>query len=190
MRPGRTICEIIHLGALGLALGAMVITGAAAAIAFPVMKALDPHLPAFAAYGEPHWPVAAGSVMNRLFGVTDAVLLGAAIVAALTLGASRLIFRARFASIAGVLRLIALAALLGSVGLTRLDLRPRMQSNLTAYWEAARAGDAEAAARHKAAFDADHPRASFLLVTQLVLAAWAFGAGAWHALRDDDRPCR
>lgn len=178
----RTICELVHLSALGIAAGAMAMTGAAAAIAFPTMKSLAPVLPAFKVDEAQHWSIAAGSVMNRVFGVADVIVLGAAIAAALTLIVVAFIARRSIASMTGVLRCVALVTMCGAVGFGWFGLRPRMQGNLEAYWSAAREGRVEDAAKFKAAFDADHPRASMLLSMQFVLSVTALGFGGWSAL--------
>lgn len=177
-----TICELVHLSVLGLAAGVLVMTGAAAAVAFPTMKSLAPALPGFAVDPAQHWSIAAGSVMNRVFGVADAIVLSAAIAAVLTLIVVSLVARRGLASMTGVLRCAALVALCGAVGLSWFGLRPKMQGNLESYWSAAREGRVEDAAKFKAAFDADHPRASMLLTMQFVLCVTALGFGGWNAL--------
>lgn len=182
MRTIRTICELVHLTALGTASGALLMTGAAAAIAFPAMKSLAPVLPEFKVDAAQHWSIAAGSVMNRIFGFADAVLLGTAIAAISTLLVVVIVSRRSLASPSGVLRSAAIVALASTVGFGWLGLRPRIQDNLSAYWSAAREGRTDDAARFKAAFDADHPRASMLLTMQFALCVSALGFGGWNAL--------
>lgn len=185
----RTVCELVHLGALGIGAGALAMTGAAAAIAFPTMKSLSPVLPGFKVDEAQHWSIAAGSVMNRVFGVADVILLGAVIAAAITLSGVAFIARRGIASMTGVLRCVAVVALCGAVGFGWFGLRPRMQGNLESYWSAAREARVEDAAKFKAAFDADHPRASMLLTMQFALCMTALGFGGWNALsaRGDNR---
>jgi hypothetical protein len=48
-------------------------------------------------------------------------------------------------------------------------LAPNMNRELRAYWAAAEAGDVEQAQAHRAAFNADHPRADALLRLNLLL---------------------
>ena len=50
--------EGLHLAALGAWLGAIVVSGAAAAIIFPTMRSLDPRMPEFGSYQGPHWMIA------------------------------------------------------------------------------------------------------------------------------------
>lgn len=182
----RTLCEGVFLGSVGLWAGVIAMVGAVAAIAFPTVRELDPALAEYAAYPGEHWRIAAGAVMNRAFlladGVGGAVVLLAtgAVVVMLASG------RVRAGTPAMVLRLAALAVGAGLTVYTLAAFRPEMQGHLETFWSAARAGEVNEAETARAAFDAMHPRASFLLIAQLVAAGWAFGAGAWSALRDRD----
>ena len=53
-----------------------------------------------------------------------------------------------------------------------------MNHELRSYWTAAETGDVEAARRHRAAFDADHPTASTLYSATLLLLIGAVAASA------------
>lgn len=190
MNPlGRRILETIHLTALALWLGGLAMTGVLAAIIFPTMKELDPSLPAYAPYEGEHWRIAAGKVANTGFLVIDAVGIGALLVSLAMLGALGLWRWLDFSKPATILRLVALGAAIATMAWSLGVLRPRMQENLTAFWQAARAGDNEAADRHQAAFSADHPRASLTMTVQFVTVGWAFVAGCFGAT-GSPRPSR
>lgn len=186
MRVARAISETIHLTVLGVWGGAMIMIGVTAAIGFPTMKALDPKLPEYAQFSGDHWMIAAGKVMNKAFLVSDWIGVVCAVLAAITLVVVLVGTRTRFARPATVLRTVALAAAIAALVYSVGVLRPHMQHELRAFWDAARAGDNQAAAIHQKAFDEMHPQASFLIVAQLVLALWALGTGGYAAVTESD----
>jgi hypothetical protein len=59
-----------------------------------------------------------------------------------------------------------------------LDLTPRMDRELHAYWAAAEEGRVEDAKSHRAAFTALHPRARMFMTASLVMLLAAAGASA------------
>jgi len=182
MRIVRTIAEVLHLCALGVWAGAMGAVGAAAAIAFPMMRDLDPSLPAYAAYEGPHWSIAAGAVMNRVFALADTLGFVCACIAAATLV---VVFVVRARPLAPmVIRAALVAGALGLAGHAMFVQGPAMRAHLHAYWEAAEAGEDETAAVHKEAFDAMHPRASGLIGAQLIVVLLAFGVGGWATIHE------
>lgn len=167
-RPRPRTLEAVHLAALGVWLGALLMTGAGAAVIFPALRDLDPALPAFAASPGPHWQIAGGHIGQRMFFAGDLIqvacvflVLATGVPLMLGHGAGRL----------GALRALLMIVLLG-VMTTRLGvLGPAMARQLADYWEAARAGDREAAASARAAFDARHPLATGLLGASAALVA-------------------
>lgn len=181
MSRGRGVCETLHLLALGLWLGALVMTGATAAIIFPTMRTLDPSLPGFPGAPDDQWVLAAGTVMQRVFFVCDAVQLGSAAFAAATLILLLSFFGLSFRRPAAVVRAALLLGVLTALGYYLLSLSPEMTRNLRGYRDSARGGDVAAAASFKAAFDADHPRASALLGANTFGVLAAFLAAAWCA---------
>jgi hypothetical protein len=165
MRPlGSTLepaVESLHAAALALWFAALVGAGLAAAVAFPEMKRLDPRLPEFGAYAGEHWMIAGGHVGRRVFALADRVQLIASAVGVLTLAA---VTRLRVASRPWMaVRWIGVGVAAGLAVYNGLMLAPRMDTNLVAYWEAARVGDEPRAARFKTAFSAEHPQASRVL---------------------------
>jgi len=181
MRRLRPSLETTHLIALGLWLGALVMTGATAAIAFPTLRDLDPSLPVFEAYPRDHWSIAAGMVMARVFFVSDAMQMACGLVAAGTLGMlflSGTIARRRAAQ---VIRAALLFALLVSLLQYLIFPAREMAQDLNAFWNAAKAGDLETAERHRAAFDRAHPGASLRLSLHAVGVLAAMAIGAWAA---------
>jgi hypothetical protein len=177
----RAPSETIHLIALALWLGTLVMTGAAAAVIFPVMKSLNPALPGYAAYSGEHWRIAGGQIASRLFFICDTIQFGAGIIAAVTLGV--LLFVARVPALrpAMILRMVALIAALGILGYQFFFFFPTFNSNMTQYWAAAQRGDNTAAATFKAAFDRAHPTVTILLASSTISVFLALTAGAWTA---------
>jgi hypothetical protein len=96
------------------------------------------------------------------------------------------VVRVRFARPATVLRTVAFVGALIVGAYSLAILRPEMQRELHAFWDAARAGNVDEADVHRAAFDEMHPRASFFIVTQLVLVLWSLAAGGFGAVMERD----
>jgi hypothetical protein len=157
----------IRMIALSVLAGATLAVGAAAAVAFPTMKALDPVLGAYAAWPDPHWPIAAGAVANRLFRMLDWVALVVAVVALVSVVVS---LRGSGRSARGVVCAIAVVGLAAVVGVNWAWLRPTMHTHLQAYWEGARTGEIEPARVAREAFDRLHPVASWMLMAQVGLS--------------------
>lgn len=177
----RAALEAAHAAALGVWVGALVMTGAAAAVAFPTMRAMSPSLPEFASYPEDHWMIAAGRVMARVFFISDMAQLICASLAALSLAAlwaSGSISRRRAAQ---VIRAALLAALLLSLAQYLLFPARQMAQDLHSFWTAAAAGDIEQADEHRAAFDSMHGAASMRLALHSVGALATLLVGAWAA---------
>lgn len=189
MSPLRRVVESVHLAALGLWLGILIATGAAAALVFPAMKALDPTLPAYAAFDRPHWTLAAGHVAERYFRASDGAQVALAGVAWLTLPIAPVCFgrQRRMA----IVRVALVSALSASLAWQLLSLRPRMDLHLAAYRAAAIAGETDRAEGERAAFAALHPTATRAMATNAALALLALAAGALDVARprrDDDAP--
>jgi len=173
----------LHFASLGVWLGALGMAGVTAAVLFPTMRELDPTLPAFASYTEPQWAIAAGHAAARVFAISEVVQW---VTGGLALGS--LIFalwrRARAGFRVGPAGGIRVALVVVAVTLTcyqALVLGPRMDRNMHAYWNAARAGEVAAALEHKRAFDADHPRASRAMSQTFAAIALALALGCWSA---------
>jgi len=156
--PIRTALVSIHLVALALWLAVVIGSGAAAAVLFPTMRDLDPHLAAFAAYEGPHWRLAAGRVAATLFSLADRAQVPLAVLA--LVGAAPLLLAVRKRRVAACVSAAALAVALASLVFQLTVLRPRMDAALEHYWRAAEAGDTTLAREHADAFAQDHPVAS------------------------------
>ncbi len=162
IRP-QVIFHSLFCAAGGIWLGSIVATGAFAAILFPTLKALDPELPQYASFDGDHWSLAAGQIAERLFFVSDIVQLLMFIAMGVSLLIAHTALKSPIRTSASVARLLGYLALGGILTYELFRLRPRMNVNLRLYWDAAVAGQSDIAATYKAAFDADHPTASFLL---------------------------
>jgi hypothetical protein len=157
---------------LGVWLGVMVMSGITAAVAFPTLRSLEPHLHAFEKHPGDHWPIAAGHVARRVFDIGAVIQWACGVLAVLCTGVlMRGAQRLRGVAICVILSLAALAW-------WRLMLDARMSRNLETYWDLARRGQQDAAEAARLAFDADHPLAtrtlvvlSLLLLTGIIEAA-------------------
>lgn len=182
----RAFSEHLHAVALGVWLGALGITGGAAAIAFPTMRRLDPALPGFDAVSD-HWRIAAGSIMQRVFLLADRVQIACAVVGAAALAGTIIAARAGPGRSPAALRLGGLAIAVGCLGLNTLWLSPRMNTSLDEFWSEARAGRPATALTARERFDRDHPTASALLVGTAAGLVLCIAGGAWHSLREGSR---
>lgn len=172
------IGETLHLTALGVWAGALFGAGVAAAVAFPTMRDLEPVLGAYPAYTGEHWMLAAGRVAARVFVITDiaqfaCALLAIAGFALATWAGDRRRSWLRF------FRAAALGAAFLLVSYHLLIQAPRMDRDLRAYWDAAAAGDNDAALIHQEAFSRQHPNASRTMTATFVATLASLGLGAW-----------
>lgn len=185
MKALRVVCEVASAAALGLWAGALAMVGVMAAIAFPMMRDLDPSLPGYAAYDGEHWRIAAGSILDTAFGIGDlvgVVLLGVAILCAAVLaklgGACP---RTRLGVVRWVTLLIAAMVTVYVMG----ALRPEMNGLTEDHFTNAAAGRNAAAGVAREAFDALHGTASNLHIAQLgagfiALVVSVFGAASFR----------
>ena len=181
MKRWRAVAETVHLTALGLWLGALVMTGLMAATLFPMMKGLDPRLPAYEKYTGEHWMIAAGQPMAKIFLYSDILQFACATLCIFTMGV--LLFKCRISMRrpSGAIRVLALATAICLLGGRGIYLSPRMELNMRGYWEAALQGNNTEAAKFKDVFSADHPTASRLMGGTAVALLLAMLAGAWSA---------
>ncbi len=181
------IAETVHLASLGVWLGALGMTGGVAAVVFPTMESLDPSLPAYAAYDGPHWSLAAGALMARVFTISDIVALVAASAALVTF-ALRAAGGFHLGRVATALRAAALLAAIGLLSWWLFLLAPEMDSQLKAYWAAAEAGRNEIAETHRSAFAEAHPLASNIFKAESAAVAVALATGLWAVARQSASP--
>jgi hypothetical protein len=163
MKGLRTLAEIVGITALGTWLGTLLMTSAAAGVTFPVVKKLDPRLPGLDAYTGEHWRLVAGRVMYNVFFVADIVQVTCAAFAAFALFMLAVAGGPAGSRWASRLRNAGFAAALALLGTDLAWLKPRMNSALLAYWDAAKAGDNAHAAALEETFRSFHPTATALL---------------------------
>lgn len=154
----RPFASRLVLATIALWLGVLLVSGLTAAVAFPTMKPLSPHLPAYSATPD-HWKIAAGAIANRVFTIAGWAQCALAALAMFSLAAH--LSRAVRGWLNTTRLLLTLAAALLQGYLSFL-LVPRMNRTLSAFMDAARAADPQADLLRKA-FDADHPLASNLI---------------------------
>lgn len=178
MTPIRRLLETVHLTFAGLWLGSLVMTGVAAAVIFPITRELNPQLPDFTEFTGPHWRIAAGTVAAKIFLISDAIQLGCIIICGLTLGAVVITAEGWQRPIATSIRLIALFCAVGLLTYSFAFLGPRMNTNMVNYWDAARAGENDAAKSNQLAFDKDHPTATKVMIGSFLCALLVTSSGA------------
>ena len=176
------VSHTLHLLALALWLGGVVMAGIAAAVIFTSLKPLGLAVEGYTVPKEQVWSLLGGFPAARVFAITDMLGLGAAMVAAVTLIGA-------YASGVGkpwgwskghmAVRVISLSAVLAVFCYQLMVLAPRMAQALGQYRAAAAAADAAKAAAAKAAFDADHPQASAVMTSLAVGLLVCFVAAAW-----------
>lgn len=161
--------------------------GAAAAVAFPTIKAIKPVIPGVHDPGS-HWLIVAGRAVNAVFAVGNC----AQIVLAATAVATALLMLRTGAAPRRPSPHIWLAATGLAVALLayyRLVVWHRMDAHLTGFWEAAysnREGAQGSADSAREAFRSDHPLASRLLVGTLLCSLAALLSGTWMLLAGRD----
>jgi hypothetical protein len=183
MKAGRRVVESVHTVALALWLGALVMTAVSAATLFPTMHRLEPELPAYAGYTGPHWLIAGGHIVQKMFWACDVVQFAGMLIAGVTFAAAIMWFGLSTRRVSTFVRVVLLLALVGVLSYRLGFLEPEMTQNLRAYWSAAAAGDNATAARFKKAFDAGHPIQSRMLGLTAGLVLAALIAGIWSFAR-------
>lgn len=178
------LCEAIHVAALAVWLGSLIMTGIIAARVFPMMKDIGPSLPDHAGYTGDHWLIVAGRVGDMAFTSLDMIQFGAVLIAVVTLAASIWVFGLPTRRWSTLIRALGLAVAMILVCVELFFLAPRMSSDLRAYWDAAKLGDNATAELHREAFTARHPAARNVLggttlavLATLIVGAWSIGSG-------------
>lgn len=181
MLTGRKIAECIHLAALGIWLGALLMGGGTAAYIFPAMKnELQPTLPAYSAFPEPHGVIAGGYVGEFVFLVLDITGFLALFVAIISLVAAG-VYRMSLRRISTMVRAGFLGMAMIAVAYQILAVAPQMREHLLAFREAARLGNVELAMQSREAFAAMHPLSTRVLGMTALCVLGAFITGVWSA---------
>lgn len=155
--------------ALGVWMGALVMTAIAAAIVFPAMRELAPMLSGYPGATEDHWLIVAGHLAAPLFAILGWTQLACLATAGAALILIMLAAPGVRTGALGRIRLIVLALLAALAGYYAGSLEPRMAHELEAYWSAARAGLVDDANLHRERFNEDHPMASRVLGATAVI---------------------
>lgn len=187
MRRVLHICQMINVSALGIWVGALLMSGAAAAIIFPTMRELRPELALYSGYTGEHWRLAGGVVASRVFFVSDIVQFACAALSAATLAFLAVAQARTGRSLLMSARVLLMGVLMMVFCYGFFIVSPRMSVNLDAYWRAAAAAQTPKADEARARFDADHPTASALMQTTAGLAFVALLLAAWPGRAAQDR---
>lgn len=181
MSSWRAFCETLHVSALGIWVGAITLSGATAAIAFPTLKKLGVQIPELAAFPlgqDKHYLFAAGAIAERVFLVSDILCFMCAMAAGATLILSITSFKTMERRKATLFRALGFGVALASLGAMLIIVTPQLNGAFRQHLLAIKAGDAVMAAAHKAASDQLHPVATVLMFLQIMgglIALWAAG---------------
>lgn len=175
------LCNIVYWISLTTWVSVIVAAGVAATATFTTLP--DPdlglRLDRFAAFDQAqHGRIAAGMVMEPVFTFVDLVQIAAALGVVVMLLIQFILFRVSPRSLANIVRILCIALAIGLFTWRAFTLTPNMNSNLRAYWRAAEAGEMDTAMQHRAAFDAQHGKASATFRWSLVALIVAVGASA------------
>lgn len=151
-------------------LGALLMVGASAALAFPIMKRLDPTLPGMQGMDE-HWKIAAGSLFFPLFEIAAVGGLGAAVVAALLAIAGRRALAPSWRALMPIAAMV-IAIVAAVVALIQMD----MGSNWRVMRAAIKAADWPRAAEARVRFNDRHPAARLALMGHALALAGGLAA--------------
>lgn len=182
MSSWRPFCVAVHLTALGLWAGAVAISGATAAVAFPKLHGMEVLIrkPVIApGFEEDHFRFAAGGVAQTVFLIADMVSFACAFAAAVTLLAMVVWLKLPTRRVSTYVRALAVGIALAALAASLFVVTPQINAAAAAHLQAAIAGDAATAAVHRRAAADLHPFASVLLLLQLGGALIAAFAGAW-----------
>lgn len=156
------ILNSIYWLLLSLWFGSVVMSGVTAAIAFPTLRDRGVVIPSFSSVDpSEHFKIAAGSVMYKVFFVTDIIQLVSVVVVIAITGVQLSSRRITLPKVPNLIRIGALVVVLLTVSYQILVLSPRMNANLTQYWKLAENG--EDGSTYQQAFEDDHPVASRVL---------------------------
>lgn len=182
MSSWKPFCIAVHLTALGLWAGAVAISGATAAVAFPKLKAMQVLIrePKVApGFEDDHFRFAAGSVAQTVFLIADMVSFACAFAAAVTLLAMVVRLKLPTRRVSTYVRALAVGIALAALAASLFVVTPQINAAAAAHLQAVIAGDAPAAAAHRKAAADLHPFASVLLMLQFGGALIAAFVGAW-----------
>lgn len=199
MKSWRAFLETVHVLALSLWFGGLVMSGFVAARTFAIMKDLDPRLASHAAYTGDHWRLAGGKIANGVFAVMDVVQFVCAFLAGLSFAGLVVTRGVSPRRVWTWIRGIGVSGAMASVMGLLLIVEPQLNTALRVYWKAAAAGNNDEAAKFQKLAGEIHPTASTLMgvtavavLVALVGAAWTLGRGAGSVVEatDSARPGR
>ena len=168
--PGRNDqLDAMSVWVLGIWAGALIMTGASAAIIFPEVRQMGANVGDLILPSDEHWKYIAGRVQNRVFGVCDWLqLFSGAVILALFI-ASVLGHRcAQVGRRLWIARVAVTSLVLTALAVYLAWLAPAMQTDLHAFWTALDAKNLDAALVAQASFDKYHPIASKFFSGMLV----------------------
>lgn len=174
-RPPSPRLEAIQVAAWATWSGALLVTGATAYFVFTLLKRLDPTLPEFSAYQGEHWRLLGGYVAERLFIGADVVGFLAICIGGGAFALASWRGHPHPRSWTAALRALLIMAMVGVMTYRFAVLDPAMQTDLTAYRQAAALGDTENALALQHDYDKHHKTASNVMLVSLALSLSALG---------------
>lgn len=162
MSPKRRLAETIYISTLAFWLASIVFSALFAAILFPTMKQLDPHIAGLPEGVQEHWRLAAGKIAGPIFELVGGLQR---VFVAITFLALCLLWSCvlEIPPAARKLRSIAWIPLAATALATDfLVIRP-MASHLAQFWTSVQANDLATAQHHRSVFDNLHHYSTTML---------------------------
>ncbi len=179
MNAARSITNLVFWLALCLWVAAPVTAGIAAMNTFTTLPDMPLVLEEYADFPvSEHGTIAAGMVMERNFFVVDLVQFVCVPLTVIALGLQLVVFGMPLRRPVHLLRAVLIVVAAAIFGFYAFRIAPRMNHELRAYWDDARAGNVQEALAHQQAFQIDHPRADAILKLNLLLLLGAVGTSA------------
>jgi hypothetical protein len=172
-------CLVAYWLSLCVWIAALGAAGLSAVHAFGTLPSTPLVMERFDGYpAREHGTIAAGLVMADLFVTVDFVQFAAIPLALITLGLQLTVFGLPARRPANMARLGCLVLGAGLFAWYAVAVAPPLNGALHAFWDAAAAGDLEAASRQRDLVGAYHSTARLVLQLNLVLVAGAVAASA------------
>jgi hypothetical protein len=172
-------CLVVYWLSLVAWLAALVAAGLCAVHTFGTLGDMPLVLERFATYPAPeHGRIAAGLVMADVFFAVDCVQFAAIPAALIMLGLQLTVFGLPARRPSNLIRLGCLVLAAGLFAYYAVAVAPALNGALRSYWEAAAAGDVEAAGHDRGLVAAYHSTAQMVFQLNLALVTGAVAASA------------
>lgn len=181
MRGYRQPLESVHAVGAAVWFGAVAMSAVTASVAFGTLPDLDPTLGAYPLFTGDHGRLTAGHVAGQVFLIADVAQFVAATLVMLTTIGLVSTGGLSLRRLSSGVRMIAMGLAIGLLAYHLLILGAELNSDLRGLREAATAGDEEAAAAFREAFQANHGKARTILGGIGISTFVLIMASAWSA---------